>query len=108
MACGEVAWSERIKRGGWSIFYLAEADIIHYEGASRNENPLEKSIDWYSAHRRLLYRYRGLVTGFLADGIFISHLMIKIIVNFFLDLMKFSFKNTRYWLQLFQAIYLAR
>jgi len=106
MACGEVAWCERIKRRGWAIFYIAEAEIIHYEGASRNENSLEKLIDWYSAHRRLLYRYRGLSSGFLVDGIFILHLIIKIMVNFFLDLMKFSFINTKYWLQIFRGIYL--
>lgn len=77
LAGDDAAWSWRMKAKGWKIFYVAEAEVIHYGEGSRRKKPVASFIDWLRAHRFLLYRYRGLLSGLGGDVIFLADLVMN-------------------------------
>lgn len=55
MYCEEIDWCWRIRRAGWSIVTVPEAEIVHYGGQSTRQMPARAVRDlWHS--RALLYR----------------------------------------------------
>ncbi len=45
----DVDWSYRIKLAGWRIFYLPEAQVIHYKGESSLRSPIDTRRAFYNA-----------------------------------------------------------
>ncbi|MGE3844813.1 MAG: glycosyltransferase family 2 protein [Vicinamibacterales bacterium] len=73
---GEVAWSREIRRAGWQVFHVAEAEIEHHESVARKRRSWLSELDWVTAHRRLLYTYEGLRAGMVGDLLFSVHLVL--------------------------------
>ena len=103
MVGGDVAWSCEIQKKGWKNFYVAEAEVIHNEGGSRRKDPQASQIDWIKGHRRLLYKYRGVLHGLMGELIFVSHIS----MNLFRSLWH---RNSRtslyYWIRVLKSVYL--
>jgi hypothetical protein len=55
MYCEEIDWCWRIRRAGWSIVTVPEAEIVHYGGQSTRQAPARAVLDLWRS-RALLYR----------------------------------------------------
>jgi hypothetical protein len=51
----ETDWLFRIKKGGWKVYTLPGARVIHYGGETMNRTPLRK-IELLQAHKALFFR----------------------------------------------------
>ncbi len=75
----DAGWSWRMKAKGWKVYYVADVEIIHYEGKTESKRAKAFTVDWLVAHRVLLYQYRGLLSGIGGDVIFLTDLAMNLI-----------------------------
>lgn len=55
MYCEEIDWSWRIRKSGWDIYTVPQAEIVHYGGESAKQAPTESLINLWRS-RAQLYR----------------------------------------------------
>jgi N-acetylglucosaminyl-diphospho-decaprenol L-rhamnosyltransferase len=65
----EVDYCKKVKQGGWQVWYVPQAEIVHREGsvtgitASRKRRPKY----WYDSRRRYFLKHHGLIGLLTAD-----------------------------------------
>ena len=59
----EVEWCWRLRRHGWTIAYVPDAEIIHHEGASTSQNIAARLVDFDTSRVRLACRMYGRGTA---------------------------------------------
>ena len=55
----EVDWCWRVKRSGWKVFYLPEAEVLHWGGQSIRQVPLHKRARVYGGKVLFFHKRRG-------------------------------------------------
>lgn len=55
MYCEEIDWSWRIRKSGWDIYTVPQAEIVHYGGESTKQAPAESLVNLWRS-RAQLYR----------------------------------------------------
>ena len=55
----EVDWCWRVKRAGWKVFYLPEAEVLHWGGQSIGQVPLHKRARVYGGKLLFFRKCRG-------------------------------------------------
>jgi len=49
MYCEDLDWCRRMKDAGWKVYYLPEAQVVHYRSRSYNENSLRIFLEGYKS-----------------------------------------------------------
>jgi GT2 family glycosyltransferase len=61
MYCEEIDWAMRIRRAGWEVFCVPEAEIVHYGGQSTGQVQAASLTNlWRSRHRLYRKHYSSL------------------------------------------------
>ena len=66
MYCEEIDWCMRIKRNGWKIYCVPQAEITHYEGQSARQIRSESFANLWRSRRRLYDKHYNPVKNWLA------------------------------------------
>ncbi len=66
MYCEEIDWCWRIRRAGWSIYTVPQAEIVHYGGESTKQVPAQSIINLWESRARLYKRHHGRLKFALA------------------------------------------
>ena len=66
MYCEEIDWSWRIREGGWDIYAVPAAEIVHYGGESTKQAPTQSVINLWTSRAQLYRRHHGRVRQVLA------------------------------------------
>lgn len=76
MYCEEIEWCWRLRRHGWRIAYLPDAEIVHHEGASTSQNIPQRQLAFDRSRVELQRRIHGRSAATLAAvGIKTSYLL---------------------------------
>jgi len=67
MYCEEIDWCMRIKRGGWQIYCVPEAEIIHHEGQSTRQIREDSFVNLWQSRRRLYDKHYSPAKRWLAS-----------------------------------------
>lgn len=59
----EMDWCLRIKRGGWRIVYLPQAEVVHYGGRSADQDVAARHILFHSSKVHFFSKYHGARFG---------------------------------------------
>jgi N-acetylglucosaminyl-diphospho-decaprenol L-rhamnosyltransferase len=59
MYAEEVEWCWRFRRHGWKVAYVSDADVIHHEGASTNQDVPRRQLDFDRSRVLLMERMYG-------------------------------------------------
>ena len=55
----EVDWCKRFKNAGWQIYYIPDAEVIHYEGQSSKQVSTQRDIRFHSSKVRYFAKHHG-------------------------------------------------
>jgi hypothetical protein len=81
----ETDWCLRMKKAGWKIFHLPEAEIVHLQGQSKKLNPSLAWIEYY----RSLYKFFKKHRSYFSYVILRVFRFIKLIINLILNITGF-------------------
>jgi hypothetical protein len=59
MYCEEIDWCWRIRRAGWDIYTVPQAEIVHYGGESTKQTPAKSIVDLWGSRAYLYKRHHG-------------------------------------------------
>ena len=59
----ELDWCRRIKQAGWKIVYNPDAEVIHYEGRSSEQNVLARHVFFNNSKLKYTAKYHGRVAA---------------------------------------------
>jgi N-acetylglucosaminyl-diphospho-decaprenol L-rhamnosyltransferase len=66
MYCEEIDWCMRIKRNGWKVYCVPQAEITHYEGQSARQIRSASFANLWRSRRRLYDKHYNPVKNWLA------------------------------------------
>jgi N-acetylglucosaminyl-diphospho-decaprenol L-rhamnosyltransferase len=70
MYCEETEWCWRLRRRGWKVAYVPDAEIVHHEGASSSQNIFKRQLAFDRSRVELQHRMYGpVVAAVCATGI---------------------------------------
>jgi GT2 family glycosyltransferase len=55
----ETDWCYRIKRKGWKVFHVPQAEIIHFQGKSAENEMVRAKIEYYHSRYLFFKKHRG-------------------------------------------------
>jgi N-acetylglucosaminyl-diphospho-decaprenol L-rhamnosyltransferase len=59
MYCEEIDWSWRIREGGWDIYVVPAAEIVHFGGESTRQVPAQSLINLWRSRAQLYAAHHG-------------------------------------------------
>jgi N-acetylglucosaminyl-diphospho-decaprenol L-rhamnosyltransferase len=60
----ETDWCFRVRRAGWSVVYLPDAEVVHWSGQSAQNAPERKRSQLYRSKWLFLHKHRGAAAAF--------------------------------------------
>lgn len=63
----------RIKRAGWKVIYLAQAQVIHHEAKSSEQNLVNRNIHFHDSRCKFFGKHHGRWQEFLLRWIVLAH-----------------------------------
>lgn len=86
----ETDWCYRIKRAGWKIYHVPQAEVYHFQGKSAEKDKKRARIEYYYSRYHFLKKNRGnfqwfllLIGGFIRLGIELIMLTLACLFTFF-------------------------
>jgi len=73
----DVDWCFRIKKGGWKIYFLPSAQIIHYGGQSASPNMAKMRIQGYKSRHRFFRKHYGILPEWIVKQMDFFGLILK-------------------------------
>jgi hypothetical protein len=67
MYCEEIDWCWRIREGGWDIYTVPSAEIVHYSGESTRQVAARSVINLWKSRAQLYRKHHGRLTLRLAS-----------------------------------------
>lgn len=73
----EVDYCRRAKQGGWKVWYVPEAQVVHLEGAASGINDTRKPRPryWYDSRRRYFAKNQGKCSAMAAEFAYLFGLL---------------------------------
>lgn len=72
MYCEDMDWCRRIKQAGWKIYYLPQAQIIHYRSKSYSPHSVKVFLEGYKSWFVYLRKYHPRVlVGLVKTGVIV-------------------------------------
>jgi GT2 family glycosyltransferase len=59
MYSDELDWCYRAKRGGWQVYHLPQAKVVHYHGKSSEQNVLAREVRFQDSKLRFFAKHHG-------------------------------------------------
>jgi len=66
----DVDWAMRIMKAGWKLYYVAEAEVIHFGGQSAKQASVKMLAQLYRSKCRLIQKHYGLLPGLVLRSAF--------------------------------------
>lgn len=82
----EVDWCYRIKRAGWKICFIPQAQMIHHGGASSNKNKSKNLVENYRSMYKFFRKYYGRLSVVLLKSLVMVGLVLKMFILLVLHL----------------------
>jgi GT2 family glycosyltransferase len=86
----ETDWCYRMKREGWKIYHVPQAEIIHFQGKSAEKETARAKIEYYRSRYLFFKKHRGLFQWILLPiglsvklGVEFVSMMIGCLLTFF-------------------------
>jgi len=76
----ETDWCYRIKKAGWKVYHLPQAEIYHYQGKSAEREKKKAKIEYYRSRYHFFKKNRGRLQEF----ILLLGLMIRLCIEMIL------------------------
>lgn len=73
----ETDWCYRMKKAGWKVYHLPQAEVIHYQGKSAEQERKRAKVEYFRSRYHFFKKHRGLWQWFILH----AGLMIKLIVE---------------------------
>jgi GT2 family glycosyltransferase len=71
----ETDWCYRMKKAGWTIYHVPQAEVYHFQGKSAETEKKKAKVEYYRSRYRFFKKNRGSLQWF----ILLSGLMIRLI-----------------------------
>jgi N-acetylglucosaminyl-diphospho-decaprenol L-rhamnosyltransferase len=78
MYCEEIDWCMRIKRTGWEIYCVPQAEVVHHAGQSTGQIQADMFVNLWRSRRRLYDKHYGPLKRWLAWRLVRAGLQYKI------------------------------
>jgi GT2 family glycosyltransferase len=75
----ETDWCYRMKKAGWKVYHVPQAEVIHFQGKSAEKDKKRAKIEYYRSRYHFFKKNRGLCQWF----ILLVGLLVKLGVEFF-------------------------
>jgi GT2 family glycosyltransferase len=72
-------WAMRIVKRGWKLYYIADAEIIHYGGQSTKQSGSRMKAQQWNSRCRGLQKHSGLMAGLILRAVIILIFGMKIL-----------------------------
>jgi GT2 family glycosyltransferase len=59
----ELDWCRRIRQAGWRIAFVPEAELVHHEGRSSEQNVARRASNFQESKARYFEKYQGAAVG---------------------------------------------
>lgn len=69
MYCEEIDWCWRIRRAGWQIYTIPQAEIVHFGGESTKQVPAHSILNLWRSRAQLYHQHHKRLTYLLASRI---------------------------------------
>ena len=66
MYCEEIDWSWRIQQGGWDVYAVPSAEIVHFGGESSKQIPAGTVVNLWRSRAMLYDKHHGRITHAVA------------------------------------------
>jgi GT2 family glycosyltransferase len=76
----ETDWCYRMKKAGWKVYHVPQAEVFHFQGKSAEQNKKRAKIQYYRSRYQFFKKHKGGRQWFFL----LIGLMIKLIVEFVL------------------------
>jgi len=73
----DVDWCFRIKKRGWKIYFIPEAEIIHYGGQSAWPNMSKMRIEGYKSRHKFFKKHYGILSEWIVKQMDLWGLILK-------------------------------
>ncbi|MBT9145933.1 MAG: N-acetylglucosaminyl-diphospho-decaprenol L-rhamnosyltransferase [candidate division WS2 bacterium] len=101
----EVDWCYRIKKRGWKIYFIPQAQVIHYGGTATNKNKSKSLVETYRSMYKFFRKHYGRLSVILLKSLVMIGLSLKIFILSVLHLAdKKSRENTKSKLKAMLAV----
>lgn len=74
----ETDWCYRMKKGGWKVYHVPQAEVIHFQGKSAEKDKKRAKIEYYRSRYLFFKKHRGAWQWF----VLLIGLLIKLGVEF--------------------------
>jgi hypothetical protein len=75
--CEDVDWCRRMRQRGWKLYYLPQAQIIHYKGESSKRSSQQAIRVYYQSLRHFYRKYYAPQTPRLLNVLWLFGLKIQ-------------------------------
>lgn len=75
----ETDWCYRMKKAGWMVYHVPEAEVIHYQGKGAETRKREAKVEYYHSRYRFFRKNRGRLQWFLLLVGLIAKLKIELL-----------------------------
>ena len=80
----DVDWVMRIAKAGWKLYYVADAEVVHYGGQSTRQASAKMLAMMYKNKSRLIQKHYGFTAGLMLRSAYASVWGIRILKWLFL------------------------
>ncbi len=81
MYAEELDWCRRLRAGGWEIYYVPGAEVVHQEAASSRQDPVRQRINFYTSRWKYAAKYYGPAVGTLLRWWLLGGLTLELIIE---------------------------
>ena len=61
----ETDWCYRMRKGGWKVFHLPQAEVVHFQGRGAEPKKREARVEYYRSRYHFFKKNRGELQSFL-------------------------------------------
>ena len=92
----------RLRESGWKVMYCNETAVVHYGGASSDNNPTRFYLEMYKANLKYWRKHQGMAAVAVYNSLIIAHHILRVAVRSILlpmthDKEKAKYKIQRSW-----------
>jgi hypothetical protein len=88
MYCEDIDWCRRMREKGWKLYFLPEAQALHYRGGSTNKDSYRMIIVYHQSLYRFYEKYYAPDTFWLLNYAFYGGLLLRLALKFLVNLFR--------------------
>lgn len=88
MYCEDIDWCRRMREKGWKLYFLPEAQALHYRGGSTNKDSYRMIIVYHQSLCRFYKKYYAPDTFWLLNCAFYGGLLLRLAFKLLVNLLR--------------------